>query len=157
MIGEYFRDPRIEFETLSPVPIITVAAAGHPLADRMRHRPPGGMIELSELADHLQIVIEDPTSLSDGRTFDVLSPETWRVSSQEAKRSLILAGLGWGRLPLWAVEGDLAGGRLLRLPAPGLGHQGEIGLNAYLAHHTDAWPGPAAQVLRQALLRAAGR
>lgn len=41
-----------------------------------------------------QIVLEDPTPLSAGRDFDVLSPGTWRVSDQETKRALILAGLG---------------------------------------------------------------
>ena len=34
---------------------------------------------------------------------------------------MILAGLGWGRLPLWQAERDLAEGRLLRLPTSSLG------------------------------------
>jgi DNA-binding transcriptional LysR family regulator len=90
-----------------------------------------------------------------GRDFDVLSPGTWRVSDQEAKRALILAGLGWGRLPIWAVEHDLAAGRLVRIPAAGLGERGERASYAYLAHRADEPLGPAAQVLRQALARRA--
>ena len=37
----------------------------------------------------VQIVLEDPTTLSEGRDFGVLSPQTLRVGTQEAKRALI--------------------------------------------------------------------
>jgi DNA-binding transcriptional LysR family regulator len=153
LVGEAFRDPRVELEALAPVTIITVAAAGHPLAARARDGLP---IDAATLTDHLQIVLEDPTPLSQGRDFDVLSPGTWRVSVQETKRALILAGIGWGRLPLWAVERDLAEGRLVRIPAAGLGRRGESVSDAYLAHRTDEAFGPAAQALRQALRRRVG-
>jgi DNA-binding transcriptional LysR family regulator len=152
MVGEDFPDPRIEQEALAPVPVVTVAAADHPLAARGRlGRPLGG----AELAEHLQIVLEDPTPLSAGRDFGVLSPRTWRVSDQAAKQALILAGLGWGRLPVWSVSRHLAEGRLVAIPAAGVGREGERSHYAYLAHRTDEPLGPAAQVLRQALLRRA--
>ncbi len=111
--------------------------------------PLGGI----ELADHLQIVLEDPTPLTQGRDIGILSPGTWRVSSQDAKRALILQGLGWGRLPSWAIERDLAEGRLVQLPATGLGQQGEALMTAYLAHRIDEPLGPAARVFRESLLR----
>lgn len=150
MVGEDFRDPRVEFEALAPVMVVAVAGARHPLAAPARRGEPIGG---AALADHPQIVLEDPTPLSAGRDFDVLSPGTWRVSSQEAKLALIRAGLGWGTLPLWAVERDLAAGRIVRLPAAGLGRRGERTAQAYLAHRTDEPLGPAAQALREALLR----
>jgi DNA-binding transcriptional LysR family regulator len=128
-----------------------VAATGHPLAARCRQGPLGG----AELADHLQIVLEDPTPLSAGRDFGVLSPRTWRVGDQAAKRALILAGLGWGRLPLWSIRRELAEGRLVPVPAAGLGPDGARSHHAYLAHRTDEPLGPAAQALRGALLRRA--
>ena len=102
-------------------------------------------------------MLEDPTPLSAGRDFGVLSPGTWRVSSQDAKHALILAGLGWGRLPSWVVERDLAEGRLVRIPATGLGERGERPSYAYLAHRIDEPLGPAAQALRRALLKHSGR
>lgn len=154
MVGEDFHDSRVELEALSPVPIVTVAAADHPLAAPSRH---DGTLGAAELADHLQIVLEDPTPLSAGRDFGVLSPGTWRVSSQDAKHALILAGLGWGRLPSWVVERDLAEGRLVRIPATGLGERGERASHAYLAHRIDEPLGPAAQALRRALLKHSGR
>jgi DNA-binding transcriptional LysR family regulator len=147
--GEDFRDPRIEFEALSSVSMVAVVGATHPLAARARSKARLGTVELT---DQLQIVLEDPSRLSEGRDFGVLSPTTWRVSGEETKRSLIVAGLGWGRLPLWQVERDLAERRLIRLPAASLGPRGAAGVDCFLAHRTDEALGPAARRLRQALI-----
>ena len=150
MAGEDFMDPRIETEALQAVPIVAVAARTHPLARRRKALT--GM----DLADHLQIVLEDPTDLSEGRDFGVLSPETLRVGTQDAKRALILAGVGWGRLPQWAVERELAEGQLLPLPATALGPQGVAQMQTYLAWRTDRALGVAAAALRDVLHRLAG-
>jgi DNA-binding transcriptional LysR family regulator len=149
-VGEEFRDSHIELEALSSVSFVAVIAATHPLAARAGREAP---LIAAELADHLQIVLEDPTPLTEGRDIGVLSPGTWRASRQDAKQALILAGLGWGRLPLWAVERDLIEGRLVRIEAAALGRHGETLLATYLAHRTDEPLGPAARLLRQALLR----
>jgi DNA-binding transcriptional LysR family regulator len=140
-VGDAFRDPHIEWEALCAVSFVAVVAAMHPLAACAAAKAP---LTAAELADHLQIVLEDPTPLTAGRDFGVLSPGTWRVSGQDTKHALILAGLGWGRLPLWAVERDLA-----------LGRQGAVRSEAYLAHRTDEPLGPAARAFREALLRGA--
>ncbi|WP_119304413.1 LysR family transcriptional regulator [Dongia deserti] len=153
MAGEDFRDPRIELERLMSFSFVAVVAADHPLAERARRKEPLGTIEL---ADHLQIVQEDPTLLSGGRDFGVLSPGTWRVRGQDTKHALILAGVGWGRLPLWQVEQDLAEGRLVRVPTAALGHRGDSIVNGYLARRTDEPLGPAAVCLREALARHCG-
>jgi len=151
VVGENFRDPRIVLEALSSVAQVAVVAARHPLA-KQRH---GEGIGLPDLADHLQIVLTDPTPLSEGRDFGVLSPQTCRVSTQETKHALILAGLGWGRLPLWQVEQDLKNGLLVRLHTRALGRRSEITSEAYLAHRLDEPLGPAAQAFRNALMRIA--
>jgi DNA-binding transcriptional LysR family regulator len=147
LAGEDFLDPRIETEALSPVPIVAVAATTHPLARRRK------ALTSVALADHLQIVLEDPTPLSEGRDFGVLSPQTLRVGSQDAKRALILGGVGWGRLPRWTVERELAEGQLRPLSAPALGPQGVAHVQTYLAHRTDRALGVAARALREALHR----
>lgn len=147
--GEDFLDPRIEFELLQAVPVVAVAAADHPLATMAAHRAVG----VEDLTPHLQIVLEDPTPLSEGRDFGVLSPETLRVQAQEAKRALILAGAGWGRLPLWTIARELAEGRLVPLPIKALGRAGTAQTPAYLAHRMDHVAGPAGIALRQALHR----
>lgn len=152
MAGEDFRDPRIEAEALQAVPIVAVASATHALAQR---RGKAGALTGADLADHLQIVLEDPSDLSEGRDFGVLSPQTLRVGTQDAKRALILAGVGWGRLPHWAVERELAEGQLQPLPATALGPQGVAQMQTYLAWRTDRALGVAALALREVLHRLA--
>ncbi len=73
---------------------------------------------------------------------------------QDTKRALILTGLGWGRLPSWAIERDLAHGSLGQFGATALGRQGETALAVYLAHRTDEPLGRVARILRQALFNA---
>ena len=146
-------DPRIELEAMSFVPRAAVAAATHPLAARSRAGKP---LTAAELAGQLQIVVPDPSPLTEGRDFGVLSPGTWRVSDNATKHALILAGVGWGSLPLWLVERDLAEGRLVRVAAAEFGQRGETFVRAYLARRTDQPLGPAARAFREALLRRAG-
>ena len=146
--GEHFRHPRIAVEALSSVQMVAVVGAGHPLA---RRPPSDAALGTPELADHLQIVQSDPSTLTEGRDFAVLSPQTCRVSGQDTKHALILAGVGWGRLPLWQVERDLAEGRLRRLPTDSLGRASQVATETYLAHRIDLPLGPAARALATAL------
>ncbi|MDR2960024.1 MULTISPECIES: LysR family transcriptional regulator [Stenotrophomonas] len=148
-VGEEFREPQIQLEALSPVPFVVVAAAHHPLAMHPDRSEP---LDPAELMEHLQIVLEDTTAQTGRRDFGVLSPGTWRVAGQDVKHAMICEGLGWGRLPLWAVEDDVARGRLKRLHVSALGRQGRVDLEAYLAHRSDQTLGPAARVLRSGLL-----
>ncbi|UNK44033.1 LysR family transcriptional regulator [Luteimonas sp. S4-F44] len=144
-VGEEFREPEIQLEALSPVPFVAVVAVGHPLAGQSDPLLP------SALAEHLQIVLEDASARSADKDFGVLSPSTWRVAGQDIKHAMISEGLGWGRLPLWAVESELASGRLQRLDVAALGRHGRVDLESYLAHRNDRPLGPAARVLRAAL------
>ncbi|UXY15497.1 LysR family transcriptional regulator [Chitiniphilus purpureus] len=152
MVGEHFHHPHIELEALEPVELVAVVAATHPLAALVRQ---GAALQTADLADHLQIVQTDPSALSEGRSFGVLSPHTWRVSEQSAKLALIRQGLGWGRLPHWAVATDLAAGCLLPLPVSLYGPEGRSSMRAYLAHRLDQPLGPAALTLRRVLAQAA--
>lgn len=141
-------DPQIERTALAFVPRAAVVAADHPLAERCAT---GELITTSELADHIQIVGEDPSALTEGRDFDVLSPGTWRVSDNSTKRALILAGIGWGNLPLWLVEHDLAEGYLVRVPVAEFGPHGETVVRAWLMHRTNSHLGPAVRTFCESL------
>lgn len=151
VVGEDFRDPRISLDALASVSQVAVVAAGHPLAASGAD----GAADLIDLAEHRQIVLEDPTTLSEGRDFGVLSPRTCRVNSQQAKHALICAGVGWGRLPRWQVEADLRAGRLVRVPTTALGQQAQITSESYLARRVDQPFGPVARALAEALARLA--
>jgi hypothetical protein len=39
------------------------------------------------------------------------------VSDNPTKLALILAGVGWGSLPIWFIQRELSEGRLVRIPA----------------------------------------
>lgn len=147
LVGEDFRNPRIAREGIGSVQLIAVAHVDHPLAELNKGAP----LRLPDLADHHQIVLSDPTPLSEGRTFGVLSPYTCRVNTQEAKFALIRAGVGWGRLPAWQVQDDLNSGRLVHLGISDLGRNSQVGYEAYLAHRLDEPLGPVAQAFRRAL------
>lgn len=147
MVGEDFRDPRIKFEPLISISQVAVVASSHPLA----HRHAGQSLELMDVADHLQIVLTDPSDISAGRDFGVVSSRTCRVNTQDTKHHLILGGAGWGRLPHWLVERDLEQGTLVRLNVSAMGRSGEITSSAYVAHRRDEARGPAAQKLADLL------
>jgi len=148
MVGEDFRDPRIKFEPLISISQVAVVASSHPLA--LRHA--GHPLELMDVADHLQIVLADPSDISAGRDFGVVSSQTCRVNTQDTNYHLILGGAGWGRLPYWLVERDLEQGILVRLNVSAMGRNGEVVSSAYVAHRRDETLGPVAQKLASLLI-----
>lgn len=149
LAGEELADSRIELEAIHSHPFVAVAARSHPLAAEAAE---SGILEAVALAEHVQIVLSDPTQLSEGRDFGVLSPTTWRVNNQQTKYAMIRAGHGWGRLPRWVVAEDLANGGLVRLPVAALGPGGQIETQFYLARRIDRPFGPVARAFREAIL-----
>jgi DNA-binding transcriptional LysR family regulator len=127
-------------ERLTGVVMVMVAAREHPLA---RHQ---GIIPKSELAKHVQLVLTDRSSLSKGREFGVMSPSTWRLADLFAKHAFLLNGLGWGGMPIHAVRGDLAAGRLVELRIEDLSPDRMI-LPMAAVYPTSAPPGPAGRWL----------
>jgi DNA-binding transcriptional LysR family regulator len=127
---------------------VAVVGASHPLARLARRR--GAALD-REIVEHLQVVVEDPSGLTAGRDFGVISPNTWRTSDMESKRAVIRAGIGWGTMPRWLVERDLAEGTLVRLPARRLGAAGESMFDAYFSHLSDRALGVAARYFAQCL------
>lgn len=128
-------------------PMIAVVAPGHPLAEQCGAIPP------SELERHLQLVVADPTEASRDREFHVLSPRTWRLTDMAMRRELLLAGVGWGRMPISWVEHDLQHKRLVPItPAAWAARVPSIAMQ--VVHRVDAPLGPAATWLAKELCRA---
>lgn len=94
---------------LGELDLVPVAAASHPLG-RIRGRVP-----LQALRDERQLVLSDRSPLTRGRDFSVISTRTWRLADLGARHEMILAGLGWGSMPMHMVADDLAAGRLVQL------------------------------------------
>ena len=91
---------------LLTVDLIPVVASDHPLAALE------GPIDPHVLQQHVQLVLTDRSSLTEGRDYGVLSSRTWRLADLGAKHSMLLAGLGWGNMPSHLVQNDVAQGRL---------------------------------------------
>jgi DNA-binding transcriptional LysR family regulator len=115
--------------------MVPVVAAKHPLAARK------GRVPHSELAEHVQIVLSERT---DKPTPDraVVSTRTWRVLDMSTKHALLVAGLGWGNLPMHVARADLDRKRLVRLRTEGWADD-EHTLHLSVVQKRDAAPGPA--------------
>ncbi|MBM7049215.1 LysR family transcriptional regulator [Rhizobium lusitanum] len=123
-------------EHVTDVDFVMVASARHPLAAT------SGLIPNDELARYVQLVLTDRSDLSAGREFGVMSPLTWRLADLFAKHAFLLNGLGWGGMPLHAVEKDIAEGRLVELSIQNI-PPGGLQLPISAVYRTDAPPGPA--------------
>ncbi len=89
--------------------LMPVVAPAHPLA------AVEGPIPTETLREHVQLVLSDASDLTAGRDYGVLSSRTWRLADLGAKKSMLLAGLGWGSMPAHLVAEEIEGGQLKRI------------------------------------------
>ena len=87
----------------------------------------------------MQLVLTDRTDLSKGREFSVMSPRSWRLADMGAKHAFLLAGLGWGGMPLEMVARDLREGALVELKLLDAPPRVQMAMSA--AYRADAPPG----------------
>lgn len=102
--------PELERQVVGSVELIPVAAPEHPLARQQ--------VQPGESREHLQIVLADRSSLTEGREFAVLSRQTWRLGDLGAKHALLKEGIGWGNMPKPMIVDDLKSGALVELDLP---------------------------------------
>ncbi len=88
--------------------LVPVAGSQHPLAQE--DRP----ISREILSQHVQLVLTNPHDPS-GPSHSVVSPRVWRFVDLSRRLEFLLAGFGWGTMPLHLIERHLADGRLKRL------------------------------------------
>jgi len=74
------------------------------------------LASLDTLNECMQVILRD-SSQSDFSFGVIENGRHWTVSDVIAKKEIILAGLGWGRLPAHLIEQELADGRLHKLKA----------------------------------------
>jgi DNA-binding transcriptional LysR family regulator len=104
----------IHSELLLDVPLVTVVAPTHPLAKYK------GVVPQSELQRHVQLVLTDRSTLSKGQSYAVFSKNIWRLADMGARHAFLRAGFGFGKMPRFMVEDDIAGGKLrvIRIQLP---------------------------------------
>ncbi len=126
--------PDIESSQIGSIEMIPVAAPSHPLAKAGVNAP-------GAARNHIQLVLSDRSSLTEGRDFGVVGARSWRLADLSTKHALLLAGIGWGNMPEPMVRDDLAAGRLIGLDIP----EWRDGRYVFQAiNRTDTPPGPAA-------------
>jgi len=124
------------------VKLLAVAAPDHPLALIQ------GPISTAMARDHVQLVLTDRSTLTQGRDFGVLSVKSWRLADLGAKHALLLAGLGWGNMPKPMVNEDLKRGRLVALKVE---TPSELIYPLHSVYRSDMPPGPGASWLMERL------
>jgi DNA-binding transcriptional LysR family regulator len=122
-------------EPLLGIPFVTVVSPAHSLA-KVR-----GMVSKATIEKHVQLVLTDRTTLSEGRSYAVLSPLTWRLADLGAKLAFLRAGLGWGHMPLHMVRGDIEAGALVKIRVEDLPRNMEVAMK--VVFRKDSPPGPA--------------
>ena len=76
-------------------------------APKLLKRHPG-LNSIEELKDEYQIVVQDSGRSSKGVNFSVQTGQRcWYVNDFNTKKTLILSGIGWGRLPDYMIESEL--------------------------------------------------
>jgi hypothetical protein len=138
--------PSLSSERLAGVPLVMVASRHHPLALY------SGIIPKSELAKHVQLVLTDRSALSAGVEFAVMSSSVWRLTDLFAKHAFLLNGLGWGGMPVHAVERDISEGGLVGLSIEDAPPSGII-VPMSAIYPTSAPPGPAGRWFIERLKR----
>lgn len=108
----------LESRPLMTVSLIPVAAPGYPAVMLER--------ELSddELKQHIQVIVGDSTrsvrqeknpNYPAGAIGLLRDGKHWIVNDNTIKKEIIMAGLGWGRLPEYLIREELADGSLVPL------------------------------------------
>ncbi len=104
---------------------------------------------------HVQLILTDRTTLTDGRSFGVFSPLVWRLADLSAKHAFLRAGFGWGHMPLAMVQADLDAGSLVRILLE-VHQPATPGIAMFAAYRKDAPPGPAGRWFIDRLKRVTG-
>ncbi|HZZ92150.1 MAG TPA: LysR family transcriptional regulator [Usitatibacter sp.] len=127
-------------EFLLEVPLVTVVAPKHPLAKYK------GVVPRSELQRHVQLVLTDRSTLSRGQSYGVFSKNVWRLADMGARHAFLRAGFGFGNMPQFMVEDDIAGGKLrvIRIELPSTLRPV---MHMRAVWRSDAPPGPAGRWL----------
>ncbi|MBA2933901.1 LysR family transcriptional regulator [Sphingomonas sp. CGMCC 1.13654] len=137
-----FPPPSLSAEPLMSEELLTVLAPDSPLA------MVDGVVPLRMLLDETQLVLTDRSRLTDGTDYGVQGKNIWRLSDLGAKLAFLRAGLGWGHMPRWLVEDDIAAGRLVPIviegPAAGI-------MPFQAVYLSNALPGPAGRWFLQRL------
>lgn len=132
-------DPRMEFFAMDKVKLVPVVAPGFlkfPVTDS---------ITPDQMRDYVQCILRDTATHTPQREYHLIhGAHSWTVSDQFMKKELILQGMGWGNMPYYLVQDELADGRLLSICGR---YFKESQLQLVAARRSDLMHGPVASRL----------
>jgi DNA-binding transcriptional LysR family regulator len=99
-----------------------------------------------ELRNEYQIVVQDSGVSSKGKNYSVQSGQRcWYANDFSTKKSLVMSGMGWGRLPDNRIEDELQNGSLIEIQLNDL--RSKLGLNFHVIKARNSSLGPVANTL----------
>jgi DNA-binding transcriptional LysR family regulator len=90
--------------------------------------------------EHIQLVLTDRSTLTQGQDLGVIGTQTWRLADLDSKHTLLKEGIGWGYMPEPMVREDLEKKLLVRLDMPECNN---ASIRLHAIYQTDTPPGPA--------------
>lgn len=111
ILGAPARSPFIDYRQISEMSFPLVAAP-----DLFAMKPEA--VSKAELERHPQMVAKSSDEKAPNTGLLEAAPK-WFVNDMSTQKDLLLAGLGWGRLPDHMVEAEIARGDLVCLPTLG--------------------------------------
>ncbi|WP_022950236.1 LysR family transcriptional regulator [Leucothrix mucor] len=113
-------DDRYEFQEISQIHMTTVAAPNYiPVG-------PDTLISQAQMRQYPHILISD-TGTSPLDHVNVLTGgQRWFVNDYHIKKTLILASMGWARIPAHMVQREVADGRLVELAIENFNYTGRM-------------------------------
>ena len=135
-----------EFFPLTSATLVTVASP------KFRESLGKKELQLDDLKGSVQVVVRDSSRKPRQQSFGFLAEgRHWYVTDHFAKKEIILAGMGWGRLHEHLIKEDLASGRLVPLPISN--YQPTMEVKICVARIMDKPIGPVAKTLWQEFTR----
>lgn len=115
LVKDYSRSNGLEEHPLAEVAVVLAVSRSHPLAQEKK-------VSLDDLQRHVELTVHDSSEskrLADTHIFG--GPRVFYLSDFSMKKRAIALGLGFGWVPLTAVEEELRAGSLVIVPYEGGG------------------------------------
>lgn len=113
-------DDRYEFQEISQIHMTTVAAPNYiPVG-------PDILISQAQMRQYPHILISDTGTSPLDHVNVLIGGQRWFVNDYHIKKTLILASMGWARIPAHMVQREVADGRLVELAIENFNYTGSM-------------------------------